>query len=68
MLVLNSKEIPLVQQYYSPSDEEVAWATEMLALSEEAVLQGKGVAVKDDKFIGPPMVIAARKILDKIKV
>lgn len=65
MLVLNPKEIPLVHQYYSPSDEEVAWATEMLALSEEAVLQGKGVAVKDDKFIGPPMVKMAKNILKK---
>ena len=65
MLVLNPKEIPLVHQYYSPSEEEVAWATEMLALSEEAVLQGKGVAVKDDKFIGPPMVKMAKNILKK---
>ncbi len=65
MLVLNPKEIPLVHQYYSPSEEEVAWATEMLALSEEAVLQGKGVAVKDNKFIGPPMVKMAKNILKK---
>lgn len=65
MMVLNPKEIPLVHQYYSPSEEEVAWATEMLALSEEAVLQGKGVAIKDDKFIGPPMVKMAKNILRK---
>jgi citrate lyase subunit beta/citryl-CoA lyase len=50
MLVLNPKEIPLVHQYYSPSEEEVAWATEKLQLSEEAVALGKGVAVKDNKF------------------
>ncbi len=65
MLVLNPKEIPLVHQYYSPSEEEVAWAAEMLQLSEEAVLQGKGVAVKDGKFIGPPMVKMAQNILKK---
>lgn len=65
MLVLNPKEIPLVHQYYSPSEEEVAWATEMLELSEEAVALGKGVAVKDDKFIGPPMVKMANNILKK---
>lgn len=63
MLVLNPKELPLVHQYYSPSEEEVAWATEMLTLSEEAVALGKGVAVKDNKFIGPPMVKMAKKIL-----
>lgn len=63
MLVLNPKELPLVHQYYSPSEEQVQWAKEMLELSEEAVKQGKGVAMKDNKFIGPPMVKMAKDIL-----
>lgn len=65
MLVLNPKELPLVHQYYSPSEEQVQWAKEMLELSEEAVKQGKGVAMKDNKFIGPPMVKMAKDILKK---
>ena len=65
MLVLNPKELPLVHQYYSPSEEQIAWAEEMLQLSEEAVKLGKGVAVKDNKFIGPPMVKMAMNILRK---
>ncbi len=65
MLVLNPKELPLVHQYYSPTEDEIKWAEEMLRLSEEAVLEGKGVAVKDGKFIGPPMVKMAKKILSK---
>lgn len=65
MLVLNPKELPLVHKYYSPSEEQVMWAEEMLRLSEEAVAQGKGVAVKDNKFIGPPMVKMAKDILRK---
>lgn len=65
MLVLNPKELPLVHQYYSPTQEEVDWAKEMIRLSEEAVLEGKGVAVKDNKFIGPPMVKMAKNILVK---
>lgn len=65
MLILNPKELPLVHKYYSPSEEEVSWAKEMLNLSEEAVASGKGVAVKDNKFIGPPMVKMAKKILHK---
>lgn len=68
MLVLNPKELPLVNQYYSPSEEEVQWAKEMLELSKEAVKQGKGVAMKDNKFIGPPMVKMAEKILLKHKL
>lgn len=65
MLVLNPKELPIVHKYYSPSEEEVAWATEMVELAEEAVREGKGVAVKDNKFIGPPMVKMAKNILAK---
>lgn len=68
MLVLNPKELPLVHKYYSPSTEELEWANEMLLLSEEAVKQGKGVAVKDNKFIGPPMVKMAKNIINKQKL
>lgn len=65
MLVLNPKELPLVHQYYSPTEEEISWAKEMIQLSEEAQKAGKGVAVKDNKFIGPPMVKMALNILKK---
>ncbi len=65
MLVLNPKELPLVNGYFSPSEDEVAWATEMVELAEEAVREGKGVAVKDNKFIGPPMLKMANAILQK---
>lgn len=65
MLVLNPKEIPLVHQYFSPSDEEIIWAEEMVLLSNEAIASGKGVALKNNKFIGPPMVKMAKNILRK---
>ncbi|HMM12754.1 MAG TPA: CoA ester lyase [Bacteroidales bacterium] len=65
MLVLNPKELPLVHQYYSPSPSEVEEAKEMLRLSEDAKKEGKGVALINGKFIGPPMVITAKKTLKK---
>ena len=65
MLVLNPKEIPLVHQYYSPSTQDVEDAKEMLILSEEAAVSGKGVALKNDKFIGPPMVKIAQQVLQR---
>ncbi len=68
MLVLNPKELPLCHHYYSPSLEEVAWAEEMIALSENAVMKGKGVEVVDNKFIGPPMLKMAKEILTKAKM
>lgn len=68
MLVLNPKELPLVHEYFSPTKEEIEWAEEMIQLANEARAAGKGVAVKDNKFIGPPMVKMAEKILNKQKL
>lgn len=65
MLVLNPKEIPLVHKYYSPSENEVKSAKEMLVLSEQAQKSGEGVAIINGKFIGPPMIKSAKKILYK---
>ena len=68
MLILHPKELEIAHKYFSPSEKEVEDAREMLRLSEEAEKMDKGVAVLNGKFIGPPMVIAAKKILKKDKL
>lgn len=65
MLVLNPKELPLAHKYFSPTASEIIEAKEMLLLASDAKKEGKGVAVVNNKFIGPPMVIAAQKVLQK---
>lgn len=65
MLVLHPKELPLVNKYFSPSEEDVSDAEEMLQLAKEAEREGKGVAMKNNKFIGPPMVAQAQNIVEK---
>lgn len=65
MLILNPKELPLCHRYYSPSPEEVEWAQEMVSLSESAIREGRGVAVVNDKFVGPPMLRMAQGLLRK---
>lgn len=65
MLVLNPKELPLVHQYFSPTEDEIAWAEEMVKLYDEAQHEGKGVALKNGKFVGPPMYGMAINILRK---
>lgn len=68
MLVLNPKELPLVHKYYSPTQDEIAWAKEMISLSKDSFAEGKGVAVKDGKFIGPPMLKMANRIIKKWEI
>lgn len=65
MLILHPKELPLAHSYFSPSEKEVEDAREMLRLAEEAQKEGKGVAVMNGKFIGPPMIETAKLILKK---
>lgn len=65
MLLLHPKEIDLAHKYYSPTVDELADAKLMLELSDEAIKSGVGVAIKNGKFIGPPMIKAAKKILLK---
>ncbi|MFA7097979.1 MAG: CoA ester lyase [Gammaproteobacteria bacterium] len=67
MLVLHPKELELVHKYFSPSEQEYADAKEMLNLYAESKNENKGVAVKNGKFIGPPMVIAANKVIRKFE-
>lgn len=65
MLVLNPKELPLVHKYFSPSEEEVAWAKKMITLAEESAKDGMGVSLRENMFVGPPMVKMAQRILSK---
>ncbi|MDA8769634.1 CoA ester lyase [Schleiferiaceae bacterium] len=65
MLVLNPMELPLVHKYYTPSEESIKHSREILRLDEMAKSEGKGVAIMDGKFIGPPFVSKAKKILAK---
>ena len=63
--ILHPKELELAHEYFSPSEQEVMDAKKMLQLDKEAQLKNKGVAVIVGKFIGPPMVLTAKKVLYK---
>jgi len=67
MLVLHPKEIELAHRYFSPTQQEYEDALDMLRLYEEAKKEDKGVAVKNGKFIGPPMVLTANKTISKYR-
>jgi len=68
MLILHPKELEIAHKYFTPSKSEVTDAKEMLRLQEEAKKGNKGVVIMNGKFIGPPMVIAAKKILERNKL
>ncbi len=65
MLCLNPIELPLVHRYFSPSQRDIDEAREILRLDDEARRNNQGVIISNGKFIGPPIVLKARKILQK---
>jgi len=67
MWTLHPKQNALANQYYGPSKSEVNEAKEILALANEAEELNKGVAIINGKFIGPPLVIKANKIMERFK-
>ncbi|MBK7104473.1 MAG: CoA ester lyase [Ignavibacteriae bacterium] len=65
MLILNPKEIDLVHKYFTPNSLEIENAKEILDSYQKAQKEGTGVTIINGKFIGPPIVSAAKKILSK---
>jgi len=65
MLILHPKELEIAHKYFSPTSQDVEDAREMLQLFIEAETMNKGVAVLNGKFIGPPMVRQAKKVLER---
>ncbi|MBB4120086.1 citrate lyase subunit beta/citryl-CoA lyase [Mesonia hippocampi] len=67
MLCLNPIELPLVHRYFSPSEQDIYEAEEILRLDKEARENNQGVAIMNGKFVGPPFVLKAKKVLKKAK-
>jgi citrate lyase subunit beta/citryl-CoA lyase len=65
---LHPQELPLLHRIFSPTEQEVNDAREILDLSEEAKKKGKGVVMMNGKFIGPPIITAAKQVLRKHKL
>ncbi|WLR50655.1 CoA ester lyase [Bacillus tianshenii] len=63
MLVLHPKELELVHKYYSPTEQEIIEARKMIEAFEESERNGSGVAIVDGRFVGPPLVKNAYKVL-----
>jgi citrate lyase subunit beta / citryl-CoA lyase len=68
MSVLHPKQIELAHQYFTPSPVEVDNANELLRLNKLAIQESRGVAIKDGKFVGPPLIDGAKNLLAKYEL
>lgn len=65
--VINPRHIPVVNEIFSPSREEIAYAQEVFWAIEEAKRQGKGAISLNGKMIDAPIVERARQVLEAAK-
>ena len=67
MLVMTPKQIPIAHATYTPSRDEINYAKDVVAAAEAARKEGRGIAVVNGKFISPPTLKAARKVLARVE-
>jgi citrate lyase subunit beta/citryl-CoA lyase len=65
MLVMSPRQIDIAKVMYTPSEETVREAQEMVELAAEAASENRGIAVSKGIFISPPTLKRAEKILKK---
>ncbi|HBX53540.1 MAG: citrate lyase subunit beta [Bacteroidetes bacterium RIFOXYA12_FULL_35_11] len=68
MWTLHPKQNAIPNKFFAPSEKEIAEAYEILKLDEEAQKLGKGVAIINGSFIGPPLVVKANHIIERVKL
>ncbi|MFK7783434.1 HpcH/HpaI aldolase/citrate lyase family protein [Psychroserpens sp.] len=67
MWVLHPKQNDMVNEVYSPTQEEYENAKEFLRLYEEAKRINKGVAIIEGKFVGPPLITKSNDIISRVE-
>ncbi len=63
MCAMTPAQIPVIHEIYTPTEEEVKEARAVIAAAENETGQVRGVFISGDKFISPPTVKAARKLI-----
>ena len=68
MWVLHPKQNEIVNEAYSPTEDEYNKAKDFLRLYEEAKKINKGVAIIEGKFVGPPLITKSNDIINKTEL
>ncbi len=64
--VIHPRQVPVVNAAFTPSDQEIAWAEEVVAQFEAAIATGRVVVVIDGQFVDAAVVRRARAVLARV--
>jgi citrate lyase subunit beta/citryl-CoA lyase len=65
MLVMTPRQIEIAREMYTPAEEKVEEAREMVRLAAEASAADRGIAVSKGVFISPPTLKGAKNLLKR---
>ena len=65
--VIHPNQVPVVQEAFTPSDEEIEYARRVVETFESSQREGKGAYALDGKMIDMPLLKIARKVLDRAR-
>ena len=60
---IHPRQVPVIQEAFTPTEEEINIAKRIVEAFEEAEARGSGVVALGSKMIDPPVVKRAQKIL-----
>jgi len=64
-LAIHPDQVPVINEAFTPGEDEVEWAEQVLAGKERTSEDGTGVFTVDGQMIDPPLVKRAQKIVDR---
>jgi citrate lyase beta subunit len=65
MLLIHPSHVPVVNEVFSPTPEEVAWARDIIASSEQATADGRGAYTRSGAMVDEAVIRRARGILEE---
>jgi citrate lyase subunit beta / citryl-CoA lyase len=63
MLVMTPRQIEVAREMYTPAENQVQEAREMVRLAEEATAADRGIAVSKGVFVSPPTLKRSKRLL-----
>ena len=65
MLLIHPSHIETVNEVFSPTDDEIAWARSIAASAERATAEGRGAYARDGEMVDEAIIRRARAILEQ---
>ena len=66
-MAIHPAQVEVINEAFTPADEDVAWARKVLDARDEADAEGRGVFRVDDEMIDAPLVARAERIMERYR-